>query len=58
MKTKVIVTLVASTEVEIEVEHEADESPTDLTKADIQKARSSADVDWRWDVTDVVEVSK
>lgn len=53
MKTRVRVTLVASTEVEIDVEHQKDESPTDLTKADIQKARSLADVDWRWDVQDV-----
>jgi len=34
MKTKVLVELMARKEVEIVVEHEPDEDPTDLTKED------------------------
>lgn len=55
MKTKVSVTLVAETQVEIEVEHGEDEDPTDLTKEDRQRAYRDADPLPTWNV-DRVEV--
>ena len=53
MKTKVVVTLRAETQVEMEVEHAEDEDPTDLTKDNIRRARSLAGVDGSWDVVAV-----
>lgn len=57
MKTKVIVTLRAETVVEMEVEHDVDESPTDLTKEEVRRAKNLAGVTSSWDVEDV-EVAK
>jgi hypothetical protein len=56
MKTVVEVFLVARTSVRIEVEHEPEESCTDLTDDEADRARSIADqhsVDW-----DIERVSK
>lgn len=53
MKTKVIVTLRGEEQVEMEVEHEPDEDPTDLTKEDMRRARDLAGVDGSWDIAHV-----
>lgn len=48
MKTKVRVTLVAETHVEIEVEHKEDESPTHLTEEEEAEAIRRASVFASW----------
>lgn len=53
MKTKVRVTLTCDTEVELEVDHDPNEDPTDLTKEDSRRARDAAGVSSLWDITDV-----
>lgn len=56
MKTRVRVTLRGEEQVEMEVEHEPDEDPTDLTKDDMRRARGIAGVDSSWDIADVETV--
>lgn len=54
MKTKVRVKLVAETKVEIDVEHQEDEDPTDITREDKQRAIRLTQGVWaHWDVDDV-----
>lgn len=55
MKTMVNVTLTAETQVEIEVEHEEGDDPTDLTPADVQRAIRQADTSPVWEVDCVDE---
>ena len=58
MKTRVLVELTARKEVEIVVEHEPDEDPTDLTKEDEQLAKEKAEHDYSdgWVVNSVDEL--
>lgn len=48
MRTKVIVRLVAECDVEMDVEHTKDESPTDLTPDERRRAVSRADTRPIW----------
>jgi hypothetical protein len=53
VKTKVRVTLRSECEVELEVEHGPDESPTDLTKEEVRRARAAAGVTSSFDIVAV-----
>ena len=50
MRSRVRVTLICREEVVIEVEHEPDEDPADLTREDERSARDAAGVNSIWDV--------
>lgn len=52
-KTQVVVTLRSETAITMEVEHDDDEDPCDLTKEERVRARTLAGVDTSWDVIDV-----
>lgn len=56
MRTRVRVVLTAKKEVDIEVEHEVDEDPTDLTKADRIHAMEVAECEEPTDGWTVEEV--
>jgi hypothetical protein len=57
MKTRVRVRLVCEEEVEIDVEHEPDDDPCDLTEEDKKRAFREASSFADWDVDDVDKVA-
>jgi len=53
MKTVVRVSMTGTMTVNIEVEHEDGDDPTDITPEDAKRARRIAGVDGSWDITGV-----